>query len=221
MKTDLRTACRYLGMPFPPEKDMLHRLSLLAKELEEHSAPACIYRIYPLQKAAEGRRLSDTDLLLWGQSAQGLLRDCNRAAILVATLGFAADRYLKTAQQRDMAAAAMLDACASAYLETVADEAEAEIKEVAGQFLTDRFSPGYGDLPLSLQPLLIKYTDAEKRLGVHVSSSMMLSPQKSLTAVIGLADTPQPARIRGCACCSLSSSCAYRLKGNGNCEAHL
>ena len=38
-------------------------------------------------------------------------------------------------------------------------------------------------------------------------------PEDVLTAVIGLADKPQRARIRGCAFCSLREGCAYRERG--------
>jgi hypothetical protein len=43
----------------------------------------------------------------------------------------------------------------------------------------------------------------EKLLGLHVTDSLMLNPVKSVTAVIGIADRPQMARIRGCAYCAM------------------
>jgi hypothetical protein len=56
----------------------------------------------------------------------------------------------------------------------------------------------------------------EKLLGLHVTDSLMLNPVKSVTAVIGIADTPQMARIRGCAYCALKETCRLR-KGGKHC----
>ena len=49
-----------------------------------------------------------------------------------------------------------------------------------------RFSPGYGDLPLSLQPEVIRATGADRRLGITLSSSLLMTPKKSVTAIKGI-----------------------------------
>ena len=118
------------------------------------------------------------------------------------------------AQARDMARAVILDACGSALVEACCDGLEREIaSRYPGRYLTDRFSPGYGDLPLETQDAICTALDAERRLGVQVRSSHLMNPSKSVTAVIGLADAPQPARVRGCAYCSLAGSCSIREGG--------
>ena len=90
-------------------------------------------------------------------------------------------------------------------------------REIAARFpeayLTDRFSPGYGDLPLDLQPALCAALDAQRRLGLTVTDSLLLNPVKSVTAVIGLSPTPQPARIRGCGYCNFRENCQFRKEG--------
>ena len=58
--------------------------------------------------------------------------------------------------------------------------------------------------------------DAARRLGLHVTDSLLLNPTKSVTAVIGLSDRPQMARIRGCDYCALRESCELR-KGGKRC----
>ena len=114
-----------------------------------------------------------------------------------------------------MAEAVILDGCGSALVEQGCDEAE---REIASRFptlyLTDRFSPGYGDLPLSLQKDLCAALDAQRRLGIYVNESMLMTPQKSVTALIGLSSLPQMARIRGCGYCSMKERCALRKGGN-------
>jgi hypothetical protein len=82
-----------------------------------------------------------------------------------------------------------------------------------GLYFTDRFSPGYGDLPLSLQPALTSLLDTSRQIGLTLTDSLILLPRKSVTAVLGLAHKPQTKRFRGCAYCSMFASCAYRKAG--------
>ena len=124
---------------------------------------------------------------------------------------------LRAEQARDMAKAVLLDACGSAWVEAGCDQAEREIAaRFPGQYLTDRFSPGYGDLPLSLQPAICGMLDLGRRLGVHVSERFLMNPSKSVTALIGISDRPQMARIRGCAYCAMRETCTLR-KGGTHC----
>lgn len=46
----------------------------------------------------------------------------------------------------------------------------------------------------------------------------MLTPTKSVTAVIGLSKNPIPQRARGCQTCSMNKKCQFRQKG-GRCKA--
>ena len=113
-----------------------------------------------------------------------------------------------------MALAALADGCGSALVEQGCDRAQEEIAaRFPDLYLTDRFSPGYGDLPLCVQPALCRAAGGGS-LGVYVTESYLMNPQKTVSAVIGLADTPQRARIRGCAYCALRSQCTMRKEGS-------
>lgn len=218
MKTDPELIRRYLRMNPAADAGAFMRVQNVCEAMENALLPGYVFRLFPIIKTESGPRLGNDGPLLPGFSAGRMLRGCHSAAVLTATLGFDYERLISTAQKRDMAEAVILDACASAYIEKVADEAETEIVQRCGGYLTDRFSPGYGDLPLSLQPEIIRMTDAEKWLGVHVLDSCLLTPVKTVTALIGISDTPRPALIRGCAYCSLQKNCLYK-KGAGPCEA--
>jgi cobalamin-dependent methionine synthase I len=52
--------------------------------------------------------------------------------------------------------------------------------------LRPRFSPGYGDLPLELQTNLFKVLDCQHFIGLTLNDSMLMSPSKSVTAIVGL-----------------------------------
>jgi hypothetical protein len=215
MKLDVLDALRYLGAGDCPPERARQEMVQVAAELTERLWPRYTYRVFSLDHRPEGILLKEAELLLPGMLAKDMLRGCGRAAVLVCTLGAEFDAMLRSGQVRDMAKAAMLNACGSALVEAGCNEVE---KELAGRFpdlhLTDRFSPGYGDLPLSLQPGICAALDAYRRLGVAVSDTCLLNPVKTVTAIIGLADTPQPARIRGCERCALYETCSLRKGGN-------
>ena len=213
MRPDVGEALRYLGVPHPTG-ELRREAERLADELSGAVQPKYFYRVFELGRLPDGVLLRGTGIELTGSTALGLLENCGRAALLACTLGVRFDAKLLALQARDMAEAVIYDALGSALVEAGCDAAQ---RELAARFpelyLTDRFSPGYGDLPLTLQPRLCAALDAERRLGLTVSQSLLMNPVKSVTAVIGLSGTPQPARIRGCRFCTLQKTCQFRKEG--------
>lgn len=210
-------AMRYLGVRSDPDGAVRERMTELAEALNRRIRPRFVLRVLPLEKIGDDLHLTGSAVVLTGSLARTMLADCHQAALLVCTLGASFDAWMRTEQARSMADAVMLDALGSALVERGCDEEEAELAaRFPGQYLTDRFSPGYGDLPLTLQPAVLMATDAGRRLGVEATQSCLLNPQKTVTAVIGIADRPQRARIRGCSHCALRETCAYR-KGGKTC----
>ncbi len=213
MNVDIKEALRYARVT-EPDEDILNAVRRAAEQTAQRTAPRYLYRIFSLRHAEDGVSLPEAGIRLPGSLAKTMLAECKNTALLLCTLGAEFDRLLRTAQARDMTQALYVDACGSNLVEQGCDAAEREIAaRYPGMYLTDRFSPGYGDLPLDLQPGLLRALDGERRLGVCVGPSYLLNPMKSVTAVIGLADRPQRARIRGCAFCALKKGCAYRERG--------
>ena len=52
--------------------------------------------------------------------------------------------------------------------------------------LTDRYSPGYGDLPLAVQREVMEALDCGRTVGITLSDSLLMTPSKSVTAIIGM-----------------------------------
>ncbi len=155
-------------------------------------------------------------LPLSGKDIRRHLAGCDRMAVLCATLGAAVDREIRLTEHRSMLLALALDAAAGEAIEKVCDAAEAEIREAitqSGRFLTGRYSPGYGDLPLSLQPELLTLCDAPRRIGLSVTPTNILTPRKSVTALLGISVHPVSGHARGCGTCGLSADCPYRKRG--------
>lgn len=216
MEVNVAEALRYLGAANAPE-ELRRQTERLAEELSGRITPRYTYRVFSMERAGEDFLLPQAGLTLSGRTARTMLSDCDQAALLCCTLGVEFTALLQARQARDMAQAVILDACGSALVEAGCDAAQAELAErLPGRCLTDRFSPGYGDLPLALQPTLCAALDAPRRVGVHVTGQYLLDPDKSVTAIIGLSDRPQAARVRGCAFCALRERCTLR-KGGTTC----
>ena len=144
------------------------------------------------------------------------LQGAQRCAMMAVTLGLGAERALRAMQQRSMADALLLDAAMSACVESAADACCRDIAHDAGAsglYVGARFSPGYGDLPLSMQRAFERALDMRRTLGISMTDGCLLIPQKSVTAFVGL--YPQrPSRAEGgCDLCPARDNCAYRRTG--------
>lgn len=214
MRISVSDAVRYMGAG-EGNGETRAMTAEIAAELERTIQPRYAWRAFRVRQAEDGVRLEGSGVVLPGRLARDMLAECGTAVLMTCTLGAPFDAMLRTWEARDMARAVVLDACGSAYAEAGCDSAE---KEIAGRFpgmyRTDRFSPGYGDLPLETQDPILAALDAGRRLGISANASHLLIPAKSVTAVIGISEKPQGAKIRGCAACSLREGCAYRERGD-------
>ena len=173
--------------------------------------PRLVWRLFKLLPDGS---LEGTDYRPGGRDVHEMLRDCDEVVLLAATLGTEAESLIRRAAARNMGEAVILDATGSAAIERVCDNFCADLAaSVAPRFLTDRFSPGYGDMPLTDQKPFFRVLDVSRRIGVSLSASGLMIPQKSVTALIGVADRPQPRRSRGCESCGMAEGCPYRKEG--------
>lgn len=152
-----------------------------------------------------------------GEDIRAHLSGCREAVLMAATLGAEIDVLIRRTQVTEPGRALLLDACASAAIENVCDHFCADLaRELAPLYLTERFSPGYGDFPLESQQDFFRLLDMQRRLGVSLTPGNFMLPQKSVTALLGLADTPRPRRPGSCALCERFETCAFRKEG-GHC----
>ena len=49
-----------------------------------------------------------------------------------------------------------------------------------------RFSPGYGDLPIEIQKDIFRALDCPRRIGLTLNENLLMSPTKSVSAIIGI-----------------------------------
>ncbi len=171
------------------------------------------------------RQLGATDgridrLPLEGGDIHTLLADSAYAILFAATLGPKPETLLMKKSVNDMADALIMDSIFSCAIENVCDNFEADLRaevEAAGMYLTDRFSPGYGDLPIDSQGLICEALNTQRRIGLAYTDNSLLIPRKSVTAILGISNTRPTLRKRGCEFCSMFSSCDIRKDGR-NCN---
>lgn len=97
----------------------------------------------------------------------------------------------------EIARATILDAVGSEAAEALAEKVDDLIKDEAkreGYTTLMRFSPGYGDWTIFDQAKILKVLKAN-RLGVKLTKSFIMVPEKSVTACIGwVKKGPRPIR---------------------------
>ena len=208
---------RYMGCP--PEKAdgaLTAQVEACAREMLSAVRPRWSWRAVSLTLEEHGVRL-ENGLLLPGQDLKAHLTGCDRAAVFCATLGAEADALIRRTERLDMGRALTLDCCASAAIEAVCDWIEEELQgKFPGCSFPFRYSPGYGDLPLEVQGPLLDLLDAPRRAGLCVTSSDLLAPRKSVTAILGVSDGEVEKTKRSCLGCPAQGSCQYR-KAGGHC----
>lgn len=213
MLTNIKQALLWAGMP-KSDDFWTQKAQNLAIMLEDTIPYKTVMKVMDVTHTDDGVILNPGNLILEGDMAKTMLEECDQAVLFAATLGVPFDRLLKRYQLQDMADAVLVDALGSSYIEGVCDQLEQKIQDMFPQcYLTDRFSCGYGDLPLQTQKAIGKVLSLPSSLGVQVLDSNMMNPTKSVSAILGIAKTPQPARIRGCSVCLLKNDCSFHKNG--------
>ncbi len=208
---DRQQALRYLGIHSDADAATRQLLDKAEQELRAVAQPRAVTLYADRSSLAE---------YCSGEDIQKHLAGCNGCILLGCTLGAGVDTASRVACACDMAYAVVLDALASVLAEAVAEQAEQTLRtqvQAQGKFLTGRFSPGYGDWPITVQNDLVRLLDAPRKIGLCATPSHLMVPRKSITAILGVAEHPVTGKRAGCAHCTLRDKCSYRKEGK-TCE---
>lgn len=134
-------------------------------------------------RLAEGLSLESTKLARF-------LDACTEAVLMGATSGGAVMEAIRNRTSEDnLTAAVVYDATASemtdAALDWIMSYINRQLRREGKHLLKRRFSAGYGDLALTNQKEMYKQLHLEK-IGVTLTSSFLLIPEKSVTAIGGI-----------------------------------
>jgi hypothetical protein len=219
LKIDKDEVLRYLYHKNEPlEKNLDSLVDSLIKETTDISRPRFIYNIFETEKN-NGIILKNTNLILEGKDIARHLEKSEKCAVLCATLGSEIEMKINYYSKTELLKSVIMDACASTLIEALCDNAEDIIKkeaEKSGYFITSRYSPGYGDFDISVQKALLNIIEAPKKIGVTVTSSFIMLPRKSVSAVIGFQTEKTEIGRNKCSSCNLKENCSFR-KGNTYC----
>lgn len=203
---------RYMGVKGIPDKKTAEILDKYEPIVRERLRPAFVYRETAVHFADDGVYLDGVDAVFSGSDIKNHLKDCERAIILAVTVSAEADKMIRQTSVVSMAEALAVDCLCSSAIEQVCNKAEDEIFRINPvKFRTWRFSPGYGDLPITLQKNLISALNAHRRIGLTVTENCMLIPSKSVTAIIGISDNPIEKGKKGCDVCNMRDTCGVRM----------
>lgn len=201
----------YLGYRSQEIDESLHtQIKRCMEQIKQCAKPKFVYRVLDVNNGV-------CDFFpLVGQDAHHLLKDASKIIVIGATIGNDVEKLLMRYEVMNVADALIMDACASVAIENLCNNLEEDIRNYYQKehlFLSNRFSPGYGDLPLSSQKQFCELLSMEKRIGVHVSDSYIMTPRKSVTAFMAVSNKPFPLRKSGCEVCPVFMGCEYRKVG--------
>lgn len=142
------------------------------------------------------------------------LSECTEAIFFAATTGLNIDRLILKYSRVNAAKALVFQAIGAERIEALCnafcDDLQAELAS-QGLYLRPRFSPGYGDFSIEFQKDLFAVLDCNRKIGLSLNESLIMSPSKSVTAVVGISGEKCRKRDESCMYCEMKN-CSFRRK---------
>ncbi len=158
-----------------------------AFEVKGKTATAVCFRVFPLDLSGE-----DIDLGFAETRSAALRKNldgCEKIILFAATAGIEIDRLISFYSRISPTKAVFMQAVGAERIESLCNLFNEDMRLEAaknGYFLKPRFSPGYGDLPLTMQKEIFSVLDCQRKIGLMLNESLLMSPSKSVTAIIGV-----------------------------------
>ncbi len=109
---------------------------------------------------------------------------CRKIVVFAATVGLELDRLIAKYGRISPVKALMFQAIGAERIETLCDVFTEDI--LSDEDVKPRFSAGYGDFPLEAQENIFAVLQPARRIGLSLNESLLMSPSKSVTAIIGI-----------------------------------
>lgn len=129
----------------------------------------------------------------------------DKVVVFGATIGLDMDRLIAKYGKVQPSKALIMQAIGAERIESLCDAFEDELKDVKAK---KRVSPGYGKFDLKFQNDIFSFLDLSKNIGIYLNESLLMSPSKSVTAVIPLGCKKDDIQS-GCTNCN-KLDCEYR-----------
>lgn len=209
LKETLKSKIKYFeNIPALPRKErILSRLGyrdgvtvlntgdmLLIEECIEQGSclckPAGAYLNIPISSSDASSIVLDNGITFKSQSLSKLMENSHSVILMAATVGKeVTERVLNEVEKGNAAEGLILDSVASQTADAALDWIVQLLNKMLvreGKKLTrHRYSPGFGDLPLSYQQDIFNALQLEK-LNMTLTEKFMLVPEKSVIAIAGV-----------------------------------
>lgn len=198
-------ALKYLGymtQTITPEMEAM--MEECAKEVEKYAEFKAVYETFTL--AHQPLSIPAIDLNLDYPALNHLLENCSQCILIACTLGAGLERRIRYYGKFDQARMIVMDAFSSVYVEAQCDAFE---KNLNLNQRTYRFCPGYEQTPLSINRKIAKVLEIHKKIGVELSDSDLMIPQKSMIGIIGIGDSGHK---KTCRDCMLKENCDFKRR---------
>jgi len=182
---DEKEILRYAMLPsFAPKPEDLPLQECL-KAAKGAAQCRAVWRHYPLVRDGDMLDLgfAKTDSRDLKQHLEG----CGEILLFACTAGAETDRRIARAKLLSPAKGLLMHAIGAQQVEGGCDRlCERLARQFPDRQLTDRFSPGYGDLTLEMQRDVMAALDCGRTVGITLTDSLLMTPSKSVTAIIGM-----------------------------------
>jgi hypothetical protein len=190
------------------------------KEIEESIEPVACWDRFPIQKFLHDKLVLANGVGIGGGPVVSVVGGAEELIVAVCSVGSAVDRLIEEAQQaRQLFKALVLNDMAAWAVDMVRQQLclwlEGEAKEQR-YHISAPLSPGESVWSVEDQAVIFSLLDASQ-IKVSLSPSMVMSPVKSLSLILGIGS--QPVGVEGasnCDFCTIKDRCAYqRLRPHG------
>lgn len=151
------------------------------------------FRIVPVNEITPDGNIDFSILKTKSNDLAKCINGCDNAVFMAATVGHGIDRLIHKYSRLNPAKALFLQAIGAERVETMLDCFCSEFGNIYKEYvkeeiikITPRFSPGYGDLPLQIQPDFLDTLDTSRKIGITINDSLLMNPSKSVTAIAGI-----------------------------------
>ena len=183
--------------------------------------PRYIYSSCTIDSSVEGTiKLKNTNLVYSSQDIYKLLKDCDRAFVMAATLGVEIERLTRKFSYSDLTKSIIIDSCATTAIEEICNRVQESVNiglEKEQKTTTMRYSPGYGDLGIENNKGILDVLSAQRNIGLTITDSGIMIPRKSVVAIMGVSELKYNNKgvKKSCSNCQNKYTCVYKREDGG------
>lgn len=194
LKAEPETKRLHARMGFKPHRaDIPEAMLPMVKEAialgRQLAQPVACFVYHPIKRIKPDKIAIDSAFTIESRKVFAWMEGCVGVYLTAATIGPQLDhKVAELSQSGDVTRAFLLNAYGAEAAEALMGSLDREIaraEAAKGIATTKRYSPGYGDWPLTAQRELLGHLRAH-RIGIHLTEQCLMIPEKSVSAIMGV-----------------------------------